>query len=300
MARVETRRSRVLLVVLVLAHLVAISNQVDGGGGASLLQRWTLGVLSPVQRGLAGLVRGVGSVWTSYLDLRGVRRENLRLAGRLGELEQELQQRRELSEEATRLRALLGLKQIMPVQSIVAHVIARDGTPWYRTVTIDKGSGEGVLLNASVLSSTGVVGRVIRLGPHAARVQLLTDQQSGAGARIERSRTTGVVSGISQREKESEATTGETRRDKEPPCGDLVLKYVAMLSDVVPQDVVVTSGLDRIYPPGLLIGRVCQVRTGPGLFKEIVVASSARFDSLEEVMVVTTPLPDDSTPQSLQ
>jgi rod shape-determining protein MreC len=78
------------------------------------------------------------------------------------------------------------------------------------------------------------------------------------------------------------------------------MKYVAMLSDVVVPDVVVTSGLDRIYPPGLLLGRVCQVHTGPGLFKEIVVASSARFDSLEEVLVVTSSLPDDATPQSLR
>jgi rod shape-determining protein MreC len=300
MARVETRRSRVLLALLVLAHLVAISNQVDGGGGASLLQRWTLSVLSPLQGALASLVHGVGSVWSSYVGLRGVHRENLRLAGRLNELELEVQQRREQAEEATRLRALLGVKQIMPVQSIVARVIARDGVPWYRTVTIDKGSADGVALNASVLSPLGVVGRVIRLGPHAARVQLLIDQQSGAGARIERSRITGVVSGMAPRGKDAEAAGAEVHRDKEPPCGDQVMKYVAMLADVVPQDVVVTSGLDRIYPPGLLIGRVCQVRTGPGLFKDIVVASSARFDSLEEVMVVMSPLPDDSTPLSLR
>jgi rod shape-determining protein MreC len=296
MPRVETRRSRLLFAGLVLAHLLVISSQVDGGGGGtSLLQRWTLGVLSPVQGALAALVRGVASVWSSYVGLRGVHHQNEQLAGRLRQLEQEVQQRRELAEEAARLREMLALKQVMPVQSLVAHVIARDGVPWYRTVTIDKGSSDGVPFNAPVLSPTGVVGRVIRLGPRAARVQLLVDQQSGAGARIERSRITGVVSGLPSRG--TEAGGGEPR---EQPCGDLVMKYVAMLSDVVPQDVVVTSGLDRIYPAGLLIGRVCLVRTGPGLFKEIVVASSARFDSLEEVMVVTGSLPDDSTPQTLR
>jgi rod shape-determining protein MreC len=293
MARVETRRSRLLLAGLVLVHLVAISNQVDGGGGVSLFQRWTLNALTPVQKGLAGLVRGVGSVWSSYVGLRGVRQENLRLAGRASELEQELQVRRQQAEEAARLRDLLGLKQIMPVQSLMAMVIARDGTPWYRTVTIDKGSADGVPLSAPVLSATGVVGRIIKLGPHASRVQLLIDPVSGAGARIERSRVTGVVSGLSHAE-----GTAEARRER--PCGDLTMKYAAMLSDVVVPDVVVTSGLDRVYPPGLLIGRVCQVKLGAGLFKDVVVASSARFDSLEEVMVVTTPLPDDSTPQSLK
>jgi rod shape-determining protein MreC len=293
MARVETRRSRLLLAVLVLGHLVAISNQVDGGGGVSLFQRWTLNALAPLQKGLSAAVRGVGSVWSSYVGLRGVRQDNQRLTARVRELEEDLSVRRQQAEEAARLRDLLGLKQIMPVQTLVAMVIARDGTPWYRTVTIDKGSADGVPLNAPVLSPTGVVGRIIKLGPHAARVQLLIDPVSGAGARIERSRVTGVVSGLGHGE-----GTPEDKRAR--PCGDLTLKYAAMLSDVVVPDVVVTSGLDRVYPPGLLIGRVCQVKLGSGLFKDVVVASSARFDSLEQVMVVTTPLPDDSTPQSLK
>jgi rod shape-determining protein MreC len=295
MAR-ETRRSRLLLAVLVIAHLVAISNQVDGGGGASLLQRWTLTALSPLQSALAAVVRGVGSVWDGYVGLRGAHEENQRLQARVGALEGELQVRRQQAEEAARLRELLGLKQVMPVQSLVAMVIAREGTPFYRTVTIDKGGADGVALNAPVLSATGVVGRVVSLGPHAARVQLLIDPQSGAGARIERSRITGVVSGAGPRE--SEAARAEGARGA--PCGELTMKYVAMLSDVVVPDVVVTSGLDRIYPPGLLIGRVCQVRVGPGLFKDVVVASSARFDSLEQVLVVTTPLPDVETPQGLR
>jgi cell shape-determining protein MreC len=63
---------------------------------------------------------------------------------------------------------------------------------------------------------------------------------------------------------------------------------------------VITSGLDRIYPPGLVVGRVRQVKLGSGLFKEILVAPSARFDKLEEVLVVRTPLPDISAPETVQ
>ncbi len=208
------------------------------------------------------------------------------MAQRLGELELELQQRRQQAEEAARLRELLELKPLLPLQTMVARVIARDGTPWYRTITLDKGSLDGVPLNAPVLSSSGVVGRVIERGPHAARVQLLLDQQAGAGARIERSRITGIVAGQG--------------RSGGGPGAELVMKYVPMLADVVVGDVVVTSGLDRIHPPGLLLGRVRFVRTGAGLFKEILVVPSARFDSLEEVMVVTSALPDDTTPETLR
>ena len=286
MNRVETRRSRLLLAGLVLAHLVAISNQVDGGNGASLFQRWALSVFAPLQSGLSGALHGIGSVWTSYADLRGVRRDNRRLDERVRELELQLQEKSQEAAEAHRLREVMAVRDVLPVRTLVAHVLSRDGTPWYRTVTLDSGSEEGVRLDAPVLSSTGVVGRVIARGPHAARVQLLLDQQSGAGARIERSRISGVVSG----QPRTSATAG----------GDLVMKYVPMLSDVVVGDVVVTSGLDRIFPPGLLLGRVRFVKTGAGLFKEILVTPSAHFDTLEEVMVVTSPPPDDTVVERLK
>jgi rod shape-determining protein MreC len=284
--RVETRRSRLLLAGLVLAHLVAISNQVDDANGASLFQRWALSVFTPLQSGLSGALHGIGSVWTSYADLRGVRRDNRRLNERLRELELQLQEKSQQAAEAHRLREVMAVRDVLPVRTVVAHVVARDGTPWYRTVTLDSGSEEGVRLDAPVLSATGVVGRVIARGPHAARVQLLLDPLSGAGARIERSRISGVVSG----QPHTSTTAG----------GDLVMKYVPMLSDVVVGDVVVTSGLDRIFPPGLLLGRVRFVKTGAGLFKEILVTPSARFDTVEEVLVVTSPPADETVVEQLK
>jgi rod shape-determining protein MreC len=82
--------------------------------------------------------------------------------------------------------------------------------------------------------------------------------------------------------------------------GDLLMKYVPSLADVVVGDVVVTSGLDHLYPPGLVVGRVRSATRGTGLFKEIVVTPSAQFNTLEEVMVVRTPLPDDTMGQGVR
>jgi rod shape-determining protein MreC len=288
MARVvETRKSRLLLGGLVLAHLIAISRQVQvDTAGTSLLERSALAVLGPLQAGVAGTVHGIGRLWSSYVGLRGTHAENQQLRARLREAEIALQQRQQQAEEAGRLRELLELRSILPLDTVVGEVIARDATPWFRTLTVDKGSRHGVALNAPVISSTGVVGRVIRLGPLAATVQLLLDQQAGVGARIERSRITGVVSG----------QTGFGTEGSH----DLVLKWVPVLADVVVGDVVVTSGLDRLYPPGLMVGRVRAIETGNGLFKEIRVQPSAHFDELEEVLVVRTPLPDDTTSQTVR
>lgn len=288
MARaMDTRKSRLLLAGLVLAHLVAISRQVQvDSTGTSLLERTVFGVLSPLQAGLAAGLHGLGRLWTSYVDMRGARAENQQLRVRLREAETALQQRQQQAEEAARLREMMELRAILPLDTVVAGVIARDAMPWFRTLTIDKGSRQKVALNAPVISSTGVVGRVIRLGPNAATVQLLLDHQAGVGARIERSRITGVVSG----------QTGFGSGGSP----DLVLKWVPALADVVVGDVVVTSGLDRIYPPGLMLGRVRVVERGNGLFKEIMVQPSARFDELEEVLVVRTALPEDATPETLR
>ena len=268
----DARRGRLLLAALVLAHLIAISRQVDAGGGSSLFDRAVYATLSPLQSAVAAGVRGVKGLWFSYLDLRGVRAENGRL-----------QERQRDAEEAGRLRELLELRQVLPHDTLVAQVVVREALPWFRSLMIDKGTRQGVTLNAAVISPTGVVGRVIRVGPQAAQVQLLLDQQSGVGARIERSRVTGVVSGQVSRQASSSG---------EASPGDLLMKFVPMLADVVEGDVVVTSGLDRMFPPGLVVGRVRTVVRGSGLFKDVRVTASADFDRLEEVLVVRETPPD--------
>jgi rod shape-determining protein MreC len=283
---VPARRSRLLLVGLVLAHLAAISHQVDGGGGVSLLQRGLLGALSPLQRGVGAIVRGMGEAWRGWAFHRETYEENRRLEGRVRQLETELQARSFQAQETQRLRELLGLRQTVPMDTVAAQVVGRDGVPWFRTLTLDRGEADGITLDAPVISPTGVVGRVFAVGPHAARVQVLLDRDGAAGVLVERSRVSGVVSG----QVSSQAAGDE----------DLVLKYVPERSDVVVGDVVVTSGLDRIYPKGLVVGRVRFVGKGSGLFRDIRVEPSARFDRLEEVLVVRQVKEPLETPRSVE
>lgn len=269
---VDTRRSRFLLGGLVLAHLVIISRQVEGGSGARLFDQTLFAFLSPFQSLVGGAVAGVSGTWRGYVDLRRVHAESQRLQERVRVLEMQLQEKQEQVREAERLREIAGVKPLLPVDTLVARVIANDGLPWFRNITIDRGLMDGVDLNSPVMSAHGVVGRVIAVGPQASRVQILLDKSSAVGVRIERTRTTGVVTGKSG------------YGDAAGP--DLDLLYVPVLADVEVGDVVVTSGLDRIHPRGLMVGRVRAVKSGAGLFKEISVAPAARFEQLEEVMVV--------------
>lgn len=279
-------RSVVLLAAFVVGHVLLISGQVDGGGGTSLLERAVLTLLSPLQKGLAGGFRGVEELWAGYVDLRGVREENARLVQRNRELEAELRIQRASALQAERLRRLTGVQQALPVQTAIARVIARDGTPWFRTLTLDRGSSDGIGLDAAVIDAWGVLGRVIAVGATASRVQLLLHRDSGAGARIERSRVTGVVSG--------QVGPSEGR------SMDLVMKYVPLRADVVVGDVVVTSGLDGIYPPELVIGEVRAVEQGSGLFQEVRVTPSARFREAEEVLVLARDAPQPELTETLE
>ena len=283
---VDSRRGRTVLVFLVLVHFAAISHQVDGGDGLSLLQRGLFSLLSPLQRGFSFMVGGVQEVWNGYGFHRETYTENRRLHERVRDLETLLQERSRLAQDAERLRELLGLRELLPMETVVAEVVSRDGVPWFRSVTIDKGSRHGVDLNAPVMSPTGVVGRVIAVGPHAARVQVLLDRDSGVGVLIERTRVTGVVSG----------------QVMQPEAGasDLVMRYVPERAEVQAGDVVVTSGFDRIYPKGLVVGRVSFVGEGSGLLKEVRVEPSARFARLEEVLVVLRPEEGLETPRGVQ
>jgi rod shape-determining protein MreC len=268
----DARRSRLLLAALVVTHLVVISQQVDSGGGVSLLERGVFALFSPLQIAVASALRGIGAAWTGYVDLRGVRADNALLERRLADALAQLEQERQRSEETPRLRELLDLRAALPLDTVAAEVVAREGLPWFHTLTLNKGRDAGIALNAAVLSPTGVMGRVVALGPRAARVQLLLDRDSGVGALVERTRATGIVSG--------HAGLGDEGKT------DLVMKYVSSLADVVAGDRVLTSGVDGIYPKGLVIGRVRLVGAPAGLFKEVAVTPSARFDSIETVLVV--------------
>jgi rod shape-determining protein MreC len=250
------------------------------------MARALFATLSPVQRLDHGILAGVHGTWSSYVGLRGVRAENARLDEKIRHLELLLQERQQQARESDRLRELFELRPILPHETLVAEVIARDGVPWYRTLTIDKGERHGVTMGAPVISATGVVGRVVMTGPAAARVQLLLDRDSGVGVRIERSRVTGLVAG--------QVGPGEAS------SYELVLRYVPLTADVVVGDIVVTSGLDQIFPRGLMVGRVSAVTRGSGLFKEITVTPSAGFHSLEQVLVVRYVPPDSSTPEVLR
>jgi rod shape-determining protein MreC len=260
-----------LFLAVILGHVILISAQVNSRSGVPLLESVTFGLFAEVQRGSSSGVSGIRTVWERYGSLRSVERENIELKQKLETVQVELQERRALADRARGLQQLLELRDRSNLRTVAAEVIASSASPDFRTLTIDKGTNQEVRGDMAVIAADGVVGRVVVPSGRAAKVQLLIDRNAAAGALVERSRAQGVVKGV-----------GDDR---------LELQFVSETADVATGDLVVTSGIEGIFPKGFTIGHVDAVeKTGPS-YKRITVKPAVNFSSLEEVLVVLTPTP---------
>jgi rod shape-determining protein MreC len=265
------RRTGYLFLAVIVGHVILISTQVTTKRGVPMLEAAVFGIFSEVQRGANTVATSVRSGWQDYVALRQVRSENEQLKQQLGELRVRLQEERGLAQQTQSLQKLLDLKTSATLSTTAANVIAGGASPEFRTITIDKGTGDGLRADMAVLAPAGVVGRIIQPSSRASKVQLLIDRSAAAGAIIERTRAQGVVVG-----------TG---------ADELRMDYVAGSADVKAGDVVVTSGIDGIYPKGFVIGQIQSVRRGAGEFSAIVIRPAVDFTSLEAVLIVLTPPP---------
>ena len=217
----------------VIGHVVLISAQVNAKTGVPMLEAVTFGAFAEVQRATSAVLNGVRDVWTGYVGLRGVRAENEALRRELASAQVEIQRAagagRPHAQPREHPRAA---RTASTLQTTAAQIIGAAASPDFRTVTIDKGTAQGLRADMAVhrASRRRRPGRRRRRRAPS-RVQLLIDRNAAAGALIERSRAQGVVVGA-----------GDDR---------LRLEYVSEVADVAVGDTVVTSGIDGIYPEGL-------------------------------------------------
>lgn len=263
------RGNSVFLVLLLFIQLLLMSGSVKGRDGVSRLEAAMLVLTSPVTTVAAWTGSGVRSL---FLGIRGTlvaRQENLRFRATVEDLAAEVDRLREIEPENRRLRALLSMREGMAPDSIGASVVAAALTRESRLIVIDRGSGDGVRENQAVVAWGGAVGRVVSVAPGFAKVRLLSDPNSGVAAVIRDTRVDGIVLG--------EGGDGLV----------LTMHYVSGFADVSLGNVVVTSGLDGIFPRGYRIGEVTFVGAGEEVSRDIHVSPALRVEDLEDVLVLT-------------
>ena len=239
--------------------------------------------LPPQSRTYSLRAGGAGSSLVSQIiNFRKTATENEELKLKLARTEVALQNARQSTAEKERLQSLLSLKEETGYDQVAARVIARDPSVWFNTVTIDRGSSSGVALNMPVVTAGGIVGRIIALSPWTAQVMMVTDEKAAAGAIVGQLGGSGALGSV--------RGSGES--------GLIEMRYVSGLQRVEVGDYILTTGQDDIYPPGLRVGEVVQVKHGTATQShEILIKPGAKLDQLEEVAVLLYHPPQRPAPE---
>ncbi|KAF3997276.1 rod shape-determining protein MreC [Glaciimonas immobilis] len=271
--------ARVKAIVCTLLALTLLI--LDARLHALILVRQAVGtVLYPVQA-IALMPRDAAYRMIDYFSsLSSVEKENRELRSVQAMRAQQLQQAQLLEIENVQLRKLLGAQQQLPVKSVMSEILYDARDPFTRKVIVDRGSQQGVLAGQPVIDDAGIVGQVTRVFPFTAEITLLTDKDQAIPVQVLRNGLRSVAYGRGQ-------------------SGFLDLRFMAANADIKKDDILVTSGIDGIYPPGLAVAKVVLVENkSSDAFAHIVCEPAAGIDRHKQLLILLvdpkpTPRPAD-------
>jgi rod shape-determining protein MreC len=268
------QRAPIWLAALLVTNLIIMAVDArDADGRQKVLRIWTQAFASPLQNASSKASGATSGFFQQIWNFRSTAQENEQLKERLTQVETELHAARQATAENERLKALLNLNEQTDIKSVPARVIARDPSVWFNTITINRGTSSGVAVNMPVVTAGGIVGRVITVSPWASQVMLITDEKAGAGAVVGQLGESGAL--------------GSVRGRADLGVSLVEMRYVSGLEKVEVNDYVMTTGQDGIYPPGLNVGRVVDVKHGTATqAHHILIQPGAQLDHLEEVAVL--------------
>jgi len=237
-------------------------------------ERLLLKIVGPISKVTSFVGLGFRKFWEHYIFLVHVKEENEKLRRKILSLEAELVSAKEAQLENERLKKLLEVAEhFQEAHPVAARVIGRPLGSWQGVIIIDRGLNDNILPEMPVLAYTeegqgAVVGQVVAVEKHYAKVLFLTDPSFAVDALIQRSRERGLLRGQGRE-----------------LC---LLDYISAEADIRENDLVITSGLDALFPKGLLLGKVVHIYPGrsKGLFRVVEVRPAVDFTKIEEVLVL--------------
>jgi rod shape-determining protein MreC len=265
------RRPTLLFIVVLslLFVLMSFSSQTRYVGETrTMFERTVMTIFSPVPKFVNWVGRAAQDIHHGYIDMRRAVNENLELRRKVASLTTDNLKLQQSDGDLKRLRGLLAYSEQFDLQTSMAQTIMLDTAGRFKSIIIDQGSADGVMVNDVVANANGLIGRVVLTTKDLAKVQLVTDNNASVGALVERTRRQGVVRGNG---------------------GNGVQMFdIPSLSDVQPEDRILTAGIDGVYPRGIVIGKVIRSEPGQSLFKTVVVKPAVDFGTIEEVIVIHT------------
>lgn len=261
-----------LLLVIVIS-LVVMNLTAAQRSNITFVEKIIRDTYVPLQSGVSSFRSNWDRRTAVFNDKSQLQQQIKLLEEKNNQLALENQALQEYKQESFRLRKMLNFYNANRenYDLLPAHLIARSPNNWYESITIDRGSRQGVQKDMPVISPGGLVGRVESVSENSAQVSLITDREMAVGAIIQKTReTNGIVEGL-----------GDSNQ--------LRMINIPYYSKINKGDRIVSSGLSTIYPPGINIGTVTEVTPEPnGLLLTAMIKPAVDFNKLEEVFVITS------------
>ncbi len=254
-----------VLLIFFLFFLISLNREKSGNWNP--IEKVVVEITAPFQKLVYNTINATRNTWLKYFGLINARKENVRLKEQIISLKTENYRNQELLATYRRLLRLLQFTERSDHAVLAAQVIGRDPSGLFQSVIINRGKDSGLSVNMPVVNEDGVVGRIVSVSDNYSKVLLLIDQNSAVDCIIQRSRDNGIVKGLS-------STT----------C---VIDYVLKTSDIEVGDIIVTSGIGGIFPKGIPLGRVTEIKDPPDeFFMEVKIEPFVDFARLEEVLII--------------
>ncbi len=229
-------------------------------------------VLTPVESQISGFFQPVNKVFSYIGKMEEYETENQELKRENIELLSKIKDINSYKEENERLRKLLEISDNYAYKTVAARVVAYETENWFSYVTLDKGTSSGINVSDTVITADGLLGQITDVGPNWAKVSTIINPESSAGVRITRNGEIGIVE-------------GDTALSKTRKCR---LGYLTANASIIAGDILKTSGLGGIYPPGLSVGKISEIaKDNMGRLDYAVVEPFINFDKLYEVLIIT-------------
>lgn len=274
MRQLFSRTFQVTILFLIISGILALAF----GGYFRPLSTWISTAWVSTQTWVSSRYLAIQQFVSAPQDIVALRQRNAELEAQISQLQSQVIELQQQLADREILAALVRYSRTNPTNTYkAAQVIGRDPSPFMHYIIINAGSNDGIRRGMPVVTHQGLVGRVDAVIDSAARVQLITDPASNVNVRMQNSRTDAVLVGSL--------------------TADLTLEMIPQNAQVIPGDLVLTSGLGGVYPPNIPVGQVVDVRKREAdLFQQATIQPSVDFAQLSIVLVILNFTPINVSP----
>ena len=254
-------------IVLIAVNVIVLSANSKNKTPVTPIGKIVITVISPFQEFATHSIHYFQGIWRHYFHLVTVSKQNDALRKQLETVLEKNNALKEMELSNERMRNLLGFQSSLTQRVVAAEVVGKDPSAWFKTVVVNKGREDGINRGMPVVTPGGIAGLVTDVSGNFSKILLIIDQNSAVDALAQGTRARGIIKG--------------------DPAGELTFEYILRRHDINKGDVVISSGLDNVYPKGLRIGYVRDVvKPDAGIFQQVSVTPYVDFEKLEEVLVV--------------